>query len=94
MQVLIDILILSASFIAGRIIRILNRKTKMPHLWVFGTAFAFAGMTSYLFLFEDKFSLSLIALGMGLVISNLEDMSEFKIYGSSTHYKKRFWGID
>ncbi len=88
------IVILSVGFAIGRIGHMMGGHLKAPHHWIYGVIITFAGMIVFFFLFEDKWSLFLVAFGLGLSVSDLNDMMEFKIYGVDPPGKKRFWGID
>ncbi len=93
-QIFSYLLISFLGFAFGRFSHICAGRIKVPHCWVYGVIIMFLGIAIDLFLFEDTWSLHLIALGLGLAISDIEDMAEFKIYGLCSNGKKKFWGID
>lgn len=93
-QFLLYIVILFAGFSIGRIGHILGGQLKTPHHWIYGVIITFIGLIAFFFLFEDKWSLCLVAFGLGLSVSDLDDMMDFKVYGVDPPGKKRFWNID
>ena len=83
-----------AGYVIGRIGHVLGGQIKSPHHWIYGVALMLVGMTDFLIFFEDRWSLALIAFGVGLAVSDLDDMIDFKIYGVDPPGKKKFWNID
>ncbi len=55
------------------------------HHWIYGVIFVIIG-----FFISTYF----IFFGIGLIISDLKDMAEFRIYGPDKKSKVNFWGID
>lgn len=92
--ILIYIAVAFAGFAIGRAGHILGGQLKAPHHWIYGVVLIAVGMISFFFFYEDRWSLCLIAFGLGLAISDLDDMMALKFYGVDDVEVKRFWGID
>ena len=74
-----------AGYIIGRIGDWYAGHWDFFHHWIYGIFFIFFGI-----LYGFYFS----AFGIGLVISDLKDMLQFKIFGPDEKNIKKFWGID
>lgn len=93
-SILIYIVVTFVGFAIGRIGHILGGQLKAPHHWIYGVLLIAVGMANFFFFYEDKWSLYLIAFGLGLAISDLDDMMALKLYGVDDVEVKKFWGID
>jgi len=91
-QIIIYLAVLFIGFALGRVSHILGGQINGPHHWMFGTLLIIAGII--LWFYKREWSLYLIFFGIGLTISDLKDMLDFKIWGVDPPGPKRFWHID
>jgi len=73
----------------GRIGHIYLGKTDGPHHWIYGALMFVPGL--YVF---NLYIFLLFAFGMGLIISDLKDFLELKIWGVDDVEVLKFWHID
>lgn len=78
-------------FTAGRISHIVahGRNIQSIHHWVYGIVLIVAGGI----FFNSDLRLSLIGFGVGLVISDLNDLFKLRFYGVQKFEKQKFWDI-
>jgi ABC-type dipeptide/oligopeptide/nickel transport system permease subunit len=79
------IIIFIAGYLIGRIGDYYAGHWDFFHHWIYGVILIIPGI-----LLHDYF----IWFGIGLIISDLKDMVEFKVFGPDEKEIKRFWGID
>ena len=88
---LIEILIsIFLGFIIGRLGDYLAGHWNFFHHWVYGVILIIFGIiyrTNYVFLYFGGF-------GLGLLVSDFEDLLAFRIYGPDKKKTKRFWSFD
>jgi hypothetical protein len=54
------------------------------HHWIYGVILLFFGV----------FNIYILFFGAGLIISDLNDMLHFRIFGPDEKKEKKFWGFD
>lgn len=79
------IIIFMAGYLVGRIGDYYAGHWDFFHHWIYGVILLIPGI-----LFHEYF----LWFGIGLIISDLKDMIEFKIFGPDDKETKNFWGID
>lgn len=85
-----SIWLLFLGFIVGRIGDYLIGHWNTLHHWVHGVAFIVPGIY-----FDDSLFWGRVAFfGIGLIISDLEDLRSMRVYGPDEKTEKRFWGFD
>ena len=99
-SILIYLAVAFAGFAIGRVGHVLGGQLNTSHHWIYGVILMLIGMIMYLFFFEDRWSLYFIFFGLGLTISDLNDMLDLKFYGVDDVdgvddvEVKKFWRID
>ena len=93
MTEIIYLLAIFGGYAVGRISHIVahGRKIQSVHHWVHGLVLFVAG----LLLHNRWYGLCVAMFGLGLVISDLNDMMAGRFYGLKDHEfeKQKFWGI-
>ena len=79
------IIIIFLAYLIGRIGDYYAGHWDFFHHWIYGVILIIPGI----FIHEY-----FIWFGIGLIISDLKDMYELKIFGPNEKEIKRFWGID
>jgi ABC-type dipeptide/oligopeptide/nickel transport system permease subunit len=79
------IIILFIGYLLGRIGDYYAGHWDFFHHWIYGVILIIPGILIHEYL---------IWFGIGLIISDLKDMLELKIFGPDEKEIKRFWGID
>jgi hypothetical protein len=60
------------------------------HHWIYGAILLIVGLIYN----ENKLLFYLCFFGLGLIISDLDDLLHFRFYGPDEKKDKRFWGFD
>lgn len=68
----------------------LNNPKWAPHHWLYGVFFIIIA----LIFFKIQTGVLIFFFGIGLVISDLKDLSHFRLIGPDEDGKKNFWGVD
>lgn len=87
-QIILFVLVFVA-FAAGRFGSIIGGSWNFMHHWIPGAALIFFGLK-----FKNKYSPYLIAIGAGLVISDLNDLFHLRFWGVDVPNVWKFWSIN
>jgi len=90
MKILALLLVIFVSYAGGRISHIIGGELNVPHHWIYGVIAIIVGAVFY----HHSWGWLLIAIGIGMVISDFKDMIDLKFYGPDEVEKKKFWGFD
>jgi len=86
-------LFIAAAFISyclGRLGHVFGGQINGPHHWLYGIPMIIVGIIFW----KSIWGKILVAAGIGCMISDFNDMIQFKIYGVDDVEVKRFWGLD
>lgn len=91
-MIIIEVLISALSgYLFGRTGHILGGQLAGPHHWIYGLAIMILGLA---LIKKTPYAFQIIGLGLGLIVSDLKDLWQLKIYGIDQVEIKRFWHID
>ena len=77
------------AFAAGRFGDLIGGGWNFMHHWIPGAALIVFGLK-----FKNKYSGYLIAIGVGLVISDLNDLINLRFWGVDVPHVWKFWSIN
>ncbi|MFA7253033.1 MAG: hypothetical protein WC107_00590 [Patescibacteria group bacterium] len=89
-KIIILLLLAFGAFVVGRIGHILGGDLNVPHHWIYGAIAIIAGIIYR----RKRWAAYLIAIGVGLMISDFKDMIDLKFIGSDLPGPKTFWQIN
>ena len=80
-----------AGYIVGRISHLIahDKHIQAIHHWVWGVLIVAIGLV----FFGHELKILVIGFGLGLAISDLNDMLKLRFYGVDKFEKQKFWGI-
>ena len=78
-----------AGYAIGRIGHIYGGRLNGPHHWIPGAFLFLPGA-----FFTNTYMLLMFSFGAGLIISDLKDFLDLKIWGADDNEIFTFWGID
>lgn len=88
-DIILQLAIIFIGFALGRFGDLIFGHMKSTHHWTYGVVLIIIGII----FFEKFWGLWLISLGIGMVISDLDDFLHFRVYGVDEPHKWKFWSI-
>jgi len=83
------VLLIFAGYAIGRMGHIYGGHLNAPHHWIYGAMLFFPGVV-----FSNEIIFLMFSFGLGLIISDLKDFLNLKLWGIDNVEIKKFWGID
>jgi hypothetical protein len=93
-NIIINLIVLFLGYLIGRAGHFfLGDKINFFHHWIYGLIILIVGIIFYIF-FHKPWGIYLIFFGLGVTLSDLNDMSHLKSFGRDQLRIKKFWGVD